>query len=356
MLAQDEARLLDHHFIGTEHILLGLLSEGGGVAAQALSSMGLSLEVTRHKVQETVGQLHATPAPASPPLTPRAKKLLELSLREMVQLGHEGIDTEHLLLGLIHQTGSVAERVLVGLGTDLGRLRHSLLSLMAQPGYAPCAEGATAAGTGFPACGGFTRLPEVALGPNARTRVLRGRAKRQLLPGWLVGIIDPAQRYMDRSSGRRRTRRPPRGTASYGPLTAEPGRNVGTAAPARPADPLPASPRPPAGDRHNRIDTLIDTFRPLLEAGASELLDRGQATVRTPSATLSARIIGFRWGDRVLEIEGPGPGASEGRCGGDVRPGPRCRTLVRARLVPAGERVDVLVRYLAFALADLGGS
>jgi ATP-dependent Clp protease ATP-binding subunit ClpC len=113
VLAQEEARLLGHQFIGTEHILLGLLHEGEGLAAQALTLLGVSLDAAREKVEETIGpvkrQVHG-----SPPFTPRAKKLLELSLRERLELGHEGIDTEHMLLGLVRQGESVAVSVLSG--------------------------------------------------------------------------------------------------------------------------------------------------------------------------------------------------------------------------------------------------
>ncbi len=100
VLAQEEARLLNHNFIGTEHILLGLIHEGEGVAAKALESLGISLEAVREKVEETIGPA-GTSTTGSPPFTPRAKKVLELSLREALQLGHNYIGTEHMLLGLV---------------------------------------------------------------------------------------------------------------------------------------------------------------------------------------------------------------------------------------------------------------
>ncbi len=102
MLAQEEARLLNHGFIGTEHILLGLMGEGKGVAAMALASQGISLEAVREKVAEVVGTT-GTRHGGSPPFTPRAKKVLELSLREALQLGHSHIGTEHVLLGLLRR-------------------------------------------------------------------------------------------------------------------------------------------------------------------------------------------------------------------------------------------------------------
>ena len=115
VLAQEEARLLNHNFIGTEHILLGLIHEGEGVAAKALESLGISLEAVREKVEETIGPAGSSTT-GSPPFTPRAKKVLELSLREALQLGHNYIGTEHMLLGLVREGEGVAAQVLVSLG------------------------------------------------------------------------------------------------------------------------------------------------------------------------------------------------------------------------------------------------
>ncbi|MHB1555634.1 MAG: Clp protease N-terminal domain-containing protein [Acidimicrobiales bacterium] len=139
--AQEEARLLDHRFIGTEHLLLGLLHEGDGLAAKSLTSLGVSLDAARRAVDERTRPLPPG-APGSPPLTPEAKQLLELSLREALQLGHKGIDTEHLLLGLARQGESGAVQVLASLGVDLDRVRRTLLSFMSEPGYVPSDEGA----------------------------------------------------------------------------------------------------------------------------------------------------------------------------------------------------------------------
>ena len=127
--AQEEARLLHHSFIGTEHLLLGLIHEGEGVGAQALQSLGISLEAVRGKVEETVGMSGSVPS-GSPPFTPRAKKVLELSLREALQMGHSYIGTEHLLLGLVREGEGVAATVLVSLGADLPRVRQEVLKLM----------------------------------------------------------------------------------------------------------------------------------------------------------------------------------------------------------------------------------
>ena len=121
VLAQEEARLLNHNYIGTEHILLGLIHEGEGVAAKALESLGISLEAVRAQVEEIIG--HGGTAPSGHiPFTPRAKKVLELSLREALQLGHNYIGTEHILLGLIREGEGVAAQVLVKLGADLSRV------------------------------------------------------------------------------------------------------------------------------------------------------------------------------------------------------------------------------------------
>ena len=128
-LAQEEARLLNHGFIGTEHILLGLIREGDGVGAQALRSLGISLGAVRQKVEETIGMAGTTPS-GSPPFTPRAKKVLELSLREALQLNHSYIGTEHILLGLVREGEGVAATVLVSLGADLGRVRQQVIKLM----------------------------------------------------------------------------------------------------------------------------------------------------------------------------------------------------------------------------------
>ena len=129
VLAQEEARLLNHNFIGTEHILLGLIHQGDGVAAQALGSLGIRLEAVRAEVEETIGPAGTSTA-GSPPFTPRAKKVLELSLRESLQLGHNYIGTEHILLGLVREGEGVAAQVLVGLGADLSRVRQQVIELL----------------------------------------------------------------------------------------------------------------------------------------------------------------------------------------------------------------------------------
>ena len=146
VLAQEEARMLNHNYIGTEHILLGLIHEGEGVAAKALESLGISLEGVRAQVEEIIGQGQQAPS-GHIPFTPRAKKVLELSLREALQLGHNYIGTEHILLGLIREGEGVAAQVLVKLGADLNRVRQSVIQLLS--GY----QGKEAVASGGPAEG-----------------------------------------------------------------------------------------------------------------------------------------------------------------------------------------------------------
>ena len=129
VLAQEEAKLLNHNYIGTEHILLGLIHEGEGVAAKALESLDISLDQVREQVQEIIGQGQQAPT-GHIPFTPRAKKVLELSLREALQLGHSYIGTEHLLLGLIREGEGVAAQVLTKLGADTNRVRQQVIQLL----------------------------------------------------------------------------------------------------------------------------------------------------------------------------------------------------------------------------------
>jgi ATP-dependent Clp protease ATP-binding subunit ClpC len=129
VLAQDEARLLNHNYLGTEHLLLGLIREGEGVAVKALESLGISLAAVRAQVQEIIGQGQSAPT-SHIPFTPRAKKVLELSFREALQLHHDYIGTEHLLLGLIGEGDGVAAQVLMQLGSDLSRVRQRVIELL----------------------------------------------------------------------------------------------------------------------------------------------------------------------------------------------------------------------------------
>src|SRR5881398_2277513 len=150
VLAQEEARMLNHNYIGTEHILLGLIHEGEGVAAKALESLGISLEGVRQQVEEIIGQGQQAPS-GHIPFTPRAKKVLELSLREALQLGHNYIGTEHILLGLIREGEGVAAQVLVKLGADLNRVRQQVIQLLSgYQGKEPAAAGSGVTGEAAP--------------------------------------------------------------------------------------------------------------------------------------------------------------------------------------------------------------
>src|SRR6187431_1965103 len=129
VLAQEEARLLNHNYIGTEHILLGLIHEGEGVAAKALESLSISLDGVREQVQEIIGQGQQAPS-GHIPFTPRAKKVLELSLRESLQLGHNYIGTEHILLALIAEGEGVASQMLTQQGLALSTVRTKVIQLL----------------------------------------------------------------------------------------------------------------------------------------------------------------------------------------------------------------------------------
>ena len=157
VLAQEEARLLNHNYVGTEHILLGLIHEGEGVAAMALESLGISLEAVRAQVEEIIGQGQRVPT-GHIPFTPRAKKVLELSLREATQLSHNYIGTEHILLGLIREGEGVAAQVLVKLGAELSRVRQQVIQLLS----------------------GYVGGEEAADKPGARTRLVRMTAPEEL--------------------------------------------------------------------------------------------------------------------------------------------------------------------------------
>ena len=163
VLAQEEARELNHNYMGTEHILLGLIKEGEGVAAKALESMGINLDDVRREVIDIIGH-GSQPVTGHIPFTPRAKKVLELSLREGLQMGHKYIGTEFLLLGLIREGDGVAAQVLIKLGADLPRVRQQVIQLLSgyeggegqnpeapqqgQPGFAGAGAGAARGGAG----------------------------------------------------------------------------------------------------------------------------------------------------------------------------------------------------------------
>ncbi len=133
VLAQEEARLLKHNYIGTEHVLLGLVSEGDGIAAQALQSLDIELQDIRDEIAKIIGVGQESPT-GHIPFTPRAKKVLELSMREALQLGHNYIGTEHILMGLIREGAGVGSQVLAQLGAELNEVRKVIIKLLgAQP-------------------------------------------------------------------------------------------------------------------------------------------------------------------------------------------------------------------------------
>ncbi len=211
VLAQEEARLLNHNYIGTEHILLGLIHEGEGVAAKALESLSISLEAVRSQVEDIIGQGGSSPS-GHIPFTPRAKKVLELSLREALQLGHNYIGTEHILLGLIREGEGVAAQVLVKLGADLSRVRQQVIQLLsgysgpsgqAGSGNAPQGEGGKTSATSG-GSGGDTQTGSLILDQFGRNMTQLAREKK-LDP--VIGRAREAERVMQVLS--RRTKNNP---------------------------------------------------------------------------------------------------------------------------------------------------
>ncbi|MFO6451901.1 MULTISPECIES: ATP-dependent Clp protease ATP-binding subunit [unclassified Aeromicrobium] len=196
VLAQEEARMLSHNYIGTEHILLGLIHEGEGVAAKALESLDISLEAVRGQVEDIIGQGQQAPS-GHIPFTPRAKKVLELSLREALQLGHTYIGTEHILLGLIREGEGVAAQVLVKLGADLNRVRQQVIQLVS--GFQGKESETTGAGTEAPAAASSAVLDQ--FGRNLTQAAREGK----LDP--VIGRDDEAERVMQTLS--RRTKNNP---------------------------------------------------------------------------------------------------------------------------------------------------
>jgi ATP-dependent Clp protease ATP-binding subunit ClpC len=207
VLAQEEARLLNHNYIGTEHILLGLIHEGEGVAAKALESLGISLEAVRSQVEEIIGQGGSSPS-GHIPFTPRAKKVLELSLREALQLGHNYIGTEHILLGLIREGEGVAAQVLVKLGADLSRVRQQVIQLLSgYSGSGPAgAAGASGEKTGATSGGQGGETPSGSLILDQFGRNLTQLAREKALDP-VIGRLRETERVMQVLS--RRTKNNP---------------------------------------------------------------------------------------------------------------------------------------------------
>jgi ATP-dependent Clp protease ATP-binding subunit ClpC len=192
VLAQEEARALNHNYIGTEHIQLGLIHEGEGVAAKALESMGISLEAVRTEVEDIIGT-GGHPPNGYIPFTPRAKKVLELALREALQLGHKYIGTEHILLGLIREGEGVAAQVLVKLGADLSRVRQQVIQLLSgYEGGEPESEHASdePAGAGVGGGDGASSGPSGKPGQKSNSLVL-DQFGRNLTQAAKDGKLDP---------------------------------------------------------------------------------------------------------------------------------------------------------------------
>jgi hypothetical protein len=180
VLAQEEARRLDHNYIGTEHLLLGLIHEGEGVAARALESLGISLETVRSEVTEIIGR-GATAPTGHIPFTPRAKKVLELSLREALELGHNYIGTEHILLGLLREGQGVGAQVLVKLGAGRDRVRQQVIQLLS--GYAG----------GMPPEQVASGMPRLAQGPGPAMVAGGPGAYLEMEPADLVRVVPLAR-------------------------------------------------------------------------------------------------------------------------------------------------------------------
>jgi ATP-dependent Clp protease ATP-binding subunit ClpC len=183
VLAQSEARMLNQDYIGTEHLLLGLIQEGEGVAARALEQLDISLVAVQQRVEQLIGRGTQSPT-GHIPFTPRAKKVLELSLRESLNIGHNYIGTEHILLGLIREGEGVAAQVLRQLGADLERVRLEVLRLLAALPGAVAMDILSEAATGSEGRAGRRTRPGPAwrverVGPDARFRRAGDEAERQ---------------------------------------------------------------------------------------------------------------------------------------------------------------------------------
>ena len=198
VLAQEEAGLLNHGFIGTEHILLGLVAEGDGLAAKALESLDISLDAVRERVREIIGPSRSS-APDSRPFTPRAKKALELSLREALQLGHNYIGTEHLLLGVVREGDGVGAQVLVSLGADLNRVRAAVLDSFSV--FESKSDHVTAS-LGLPVAGA----------EDAWEAAWSAAGARPVGKEWLVEVVRPGRRPVDYANAYRRACGAPGGT------------------------------------------------------------------------------------------------------------------------------------------------
>lgn len=176
VLAQEESRLLSHNYIGTEHLLLGLLAEREGVAARALESLNVTLEAAREQVGEIIGPGQQQPH-GHIPFTPRAKKILELSLREALMMGSEVIDTQHLLLGLVDEGDGVGAQILQRVGATAQTVREAVIRLV---NAEPQAEAAEGPGPGAPRAVSVTRTVRISPDALAEVKVLLVSIDRRL--------------------------------------------------------------------------------------------------------------------------------------------------------------------------------
>jgi len=178
VIAQEEARALEHSYVGPEHILLGLVREGQGVAARALTELGVDLGAVRQQTEDLIGRGEHSPS-GHIPFTPRAKKLLELSLREALQLGHNYIGTEHLLLAVLREGENVGAQVLVRMGTDLNQVRLQVLKLLTAAGAVLPGEGTELPAEVHPEPSGEPRPgPSVERRPPRSAEIRMARAAR----------------------------------------------------------------------------------------------------------------------------------------------------------------------------------
>jgi ATP-dependent Clp protease ATP-binding subunit ClpC len=181
VLAQDEARGLKHNYIGTEHLLLGLLREEEGLAARVLESMGVTLEGVRNQVRRIVGDGDEVTT-GQIPFTPRAKKVLELALREAMSLGHNYIGTEHVLLGIVRENEGVAARILIDFDADADKIRNGVIAALGgegahpRPVPQPSGEGEY----------GLLGVAHEELRGLSRARRLSRVGRLSLLAGWLL--------------------------------------------------------------------------------------------------------------------------------------------------------------------------
>ena len=203
VLAQEEARTLKHNYIGTEHILLGLLREEEGLAARVLESLDITVERVRAQVVRIVGSGEEVTS-GQIPFTPRAKKVLELALREALSLGHNYIGTEHILLGLVRENEGVAARILLDFDADSEKIRNEVIRMLSGPGGRRQGQGAGAGAGSGPGPGRGQEVLQAARPVRAQPH--QARRRRQARPG-ASGARPRSSGSCRSSRGARRTTR-----------------------------------------------------------------------------------------------------------------------------------------------------